>query len=74
MKKRGKPSRSKRPPRDLEAQKNDATGGSVTAVNRALRPEGPPIRVLGPEGPPIRQYSATAGNVDTRSRTGQHGG
>jgi hypothetical protein len=56
MKKRGKPSRSKRPPRDLEAQKNDAKGGSVTAVNRALQPEGPPIRALTPSGPPIRQY------------------
>jgi hypothetical protein len=56
MKKRVKPSRSKRPPRDLEAQKNDAKGGSVTAVNRALQPEGPPIRALTPSGPPIRQY------------------
>jgi hypothetical protein len=49
-------SRSKRPVKDLEAKKSEIKGGFVTAINRASRPEGPPIKVLGPEGPPIRQY------------------
>lgn len=56
MKKSMKRSRSKRPVKDLEATKSDAKGGFVTAVRRALTPEGPPIKVLIPEGPPIRQY------------------
>ena len=55
MKKPTKPSRSKRPVKDLEAKKGDAKGGFVMAVNRALHPEGPPIRPLIPGGPPIRQ-------------------
>ena len=56
MKKPVKAPRSKRPVKDLEARKSDAKGGLVTAVRRALTPEGPPIKVLIPEGPPIRQY------------------
>ena len=56
MKKPVKRSRSKRAVKDLEAKKGEARGGFVTAVNRALKPEGPPIKGLSPEGPPIRQY------------------
>ena len=55
MKKQVK-SRSKRPLKDLEAKKADARGGFVTAVNRVLKPDGPPIKTLTPEGPPIRQF------------------
>jgi hypothetical protein len=40
----------------LDAKKRDVKGGFVTAVNRALHPEGPPIKGLTPEGPPIRQF------------------
>jgi len=54
MKKRVK-SRSKRPLKDLEAKKADTAGGFVTAVNRVLKPEGPPIKAV-PDGPPIREY------------------
>jgi hypothetical protein len=49
-------SRTRRPVKDLEAKKGDPRGGFVTAVNSALRLDGPPIKVLAPDGPPIRQF------------------
>ena len=49
-------SRSKRPLKDLEAKKADARGGFVMAVNRVLKPDGPPIKGQIPDGPPIRQF------------------
>ena len=55
MKKRAKRSRGKRVVEDLEAKKGDVKGGFVTAVSRALVPQGPPIKAV-PDGPPIRQF------------------
>ena len=55
MKKRVKRSRGKRVSKDLEAKERNVKGGFVTAIGRALVPQGPPIKAV-PDGPPIRQF------------------